>query len=419
MIDNKELKETDAEAYEILLQERKRQEENIELIASENYVSNAVREANGSIFTNKYAEGYPGKRYYGGCEYIDKAEVLAIERAKKLFSCKYSNVQPHSGSQANMEVYKALLDNKDKILGMSLDAGGHLTHGYRFSFSGRDYESASYGVDEKTGRIDYDDVRRIALEFRPKLIVCGASAYPRIIDFAQFRKIADECGALLMVDMAHIAGLVATGEHPSPLPYADVVTTTTHKTLRGPRGGLILSNQEEIAKKIDKSVFPRCQGGPLENTILAKAICFKEDLDPSFKEYCHQIILNCKALEKSLLKNNVRIITGGSDNHLLLIDVKESFKITGLEAQEILESAHITANKNSIPGDKEKPAYASGLRLGTPAMTTRGYKEEDFSLVGDLIADLLSHKGDEETKKKVMEQVHNLNKAHPLPYELD
>ncbi len=419
MIDNKELKETDTEAYEILLQERKRQEENIELIASENYVSNAVREANGSIFTNKYAEGYPGKRYYGGCEYIDKAEVLAIERAKKLFSCKYSNVQPHSGSQANMEVYKALLDNNDRILGMSLDAGGHLTHGYRFSFSGRDYESASYGVDEKTGRIDYDDVRRIALEFRPKLIVCGASAYPRIIDFAQFRKIADECGALLMVDMAHIAGLVATGEHPSPLPYADVVTTTTHKTLRGPRGGLILTNQEEIAKKIDKSVFPRCQGGPLENTILAKAICFKEDLDPSFKEYCHQIILNCKALEKSLLRNNVRIITGGSDNHLLLIDVKESFKITGLEAQEILESAHITANKNSIPGDKEKPAYASGLRLGTPAMTTRGYKEEDFSLVGDLIADLLSHKGDEETKKKVMEQVHNLNKAHPLPYELD
>ncbi len=419
MIDNKELKETDVVAYEILLQERKRQEENIELIASENYVSNAVREANGSIFTNKYAEGYPGKRYYGGCEYIDKAEVLAIERAKKLFSCKYSNVQPHSGSQANMEVYKALLDNNDRILGMSLDAGGHLTHGYRFSFSGRDYESASYGVDEKTGRIDYDDVRRIALEFRPKLIVCGASAYPRIIDFAQFRKIADECGALLMVDMAHIAGLVATGEHPSPLPYADVVTTTTHKTLRGPRGGLILTNQEEIAKKIDKSVFPRCQGGPLENTILAKAICFKEDLDPSFKEYCHQIILNCKALEKSLLRNNVRIITGGSDNHLLLIDVKESFKITGLEAQEILESAHITANKNSIPGDKEKPAYASGLRLGTPAMTTRGYKEEDFSLVGDLIADLLSHKGDEETKKKVMEQVHNLNKAHPLPYELD
>ncbi len=419
MIDNTEFKKEDKEAYEILLQERKRQEENIELIASENYVSNAVREANGSIFTNKYAEGYPGKRYYGGCEYIDKAEVLAIDRAKKLFSCKYSNVQPHSGSQANMEVYKALLNNSDKILGMSLDAGGHLTHGYRFSFSGRDYESASYGVDEKTGRIDYDEVRRIALEFRPKLIIAGASAYPRIIDFAQFRKIADEANALLMVDMAHIAGLVATGEHPSPLPFADVVTTTTHKTLRGPRGGLILTNNEEIAKKIDKSVFPRCQGGPLENTILAKAVCFKEDLDPSFKEYCHQIILNCKALEKSLLKHGVRIITGGSDNHLLLIDVKESFHLTGLEAQEILESSHITANKNSIPGDKEKPAYTSGLRLGTPAMTTRGYKEEDFALVGDLISDLLSHKEDEETKTRVLKQVHELNKKHPLPYELD
>ncbi len=419
MIDNTEFKKEDKEAYEILLQERKRQEENIELIASENYVSNAVREANGSIFTNKYAEGYPGKRYYGGCEYIDKAEVLAIERAKKLFSCKYSNVQPHSGSQANMEVYKALLNNSDKILGMSLDAGGHLTHGYRFSFSGRDYESASYGVDEKTGRIDYDEVRRIALEFRPKLIIAGASAYPRIIDFAQFRKIADEANALLMVDMAHIAGLVATGEHPSPLPFADVVTTTTHKTLRGPRGGLILTNNEEIAKKIDKSVFPRCQGGPLENTILAKAVCFKEDLEPSFKEYCHQIILNCKALEESLLNHGVRIITGGSDNHLLLIDVKESFHLTGLEAQEILESSHITANKNSIPGDKEKPAYTSGLRLGTPAMTTRGYKEEDFALVGDLISDLLSHKEDEETKTRVLKQVHELNKKHPLPYELD
>ncbi len=419
MIDNTEFKKEDKEAYEILLQERKRQEENIELIASENYVSNAVREANGSIFTNKYAEGYPGKRYYGGCEYIDKAEVLAIERAKKLFSCKYSNVQPHSGSQANMEVYKALLNNSDKILGMSLDAGGHLTHGYRFSFSGRDYESASYGVDEKTGRIDYDEVRRIALEFRPKLIIAGASAYPRIIDFTQFRKIADEANALLMVDMAHIAGLVATGEHPSPLPFADVVTTTTHKTLRGPRGGLILTNNEEIAKKIDKSVFPRCQGGPLENTILAKAVCFKEDLEPSFKEYCHQIILNCKALEKSLLKHGVRIITGGSDNHLLLIDVKESFHLTGLEAQELLESSHITANKNSIPGDKEKPAYTSGLRLGTPAMTTRGYKEEDFALVGELISDLLSHKEDEETKTRVLKQVHELNKKHPLPYELD
>lgn len=417
MIDNKEFQKEDVEAYEILLKERRRQEDNIELIASENYVSNAIREANGSIFTNKYAEGYPSKRYYGGCEYIDEAENLAIERAKLLFKCQFANVQPHSGSQANMEVYKALLDNNDKILGMSLDCGGHLTHGYRFSFSGRDYISSSYGVDEKTGLIDYDEVRKIALEFRPKLIVAGASAYPRIIDFKRFREIADEVGALLMVDMAHIAGLVATGDHPSPLNYAHVVTSTTHKTLRGPRGGLILSNDSEIAKKIDKSVFPRCQGGPLENTILAKAICFKEDLQPEFKEYSAQVIKNCKALANSLLSEGCTLVTNGSDNHLLLLNVKDKFSITGLEAQEKLEECHITANKNSIPGDKEKPAYTSGLRLGTPAMTTRGFKEKEFDMIGHLISKVLKEPNDEKVLAEVKEEVSKLTKKYPLPYE--
>lgn len=417
MIDNNELKKEDQEVYEILERERRRQEDNIELIASENYVSNAVREANGSIFTNKYAEGYPGKRYYGGCEYIDQGETLAIERAKKLFDCSWANVQPHSGSQANMEVYKALLNNNDRILGMSLDAGGHLSHGYRFSFSGRDYESYSYGVNIETGLIDYDEVRRIALECKPKLIVCGASAYPRFIDFKRFREIADEVGAYLMVDMAHIAGLVAAKVHPSPLNYAHVVTSTTHKTLRGPRGGLILSNDPEIGKAIDKSVFPRCQGGPLENTILAKAVCFKEDLQPEFVQYAKQIVLNAKALAKSLEREGVGIITGGTDNHLLLVNVKERFNVTGLQAQKLLEEVNITTNKNAIPGDKEKPAYTSGLRLGTPAMTTRGYKEEDFDLVGKLIAEVLKNPDDEAIKAEVRNKVAELNRRYPLPYE--
>lgn len=417
MIDNKELIQEDEEAYEILERERKRQEENIELIASENYVSNAVREANGSIFTNKYAEGYPSKRYYGGCEFIDQGEMLAINRLKKLFNCEWANVQPHSGSQANMEVYKALLNNGDRILGMSLDSGGHLTHGYRFSFSGRDYESFSYGVDKNTGLIDYDEVSKIAAEVKPKLIVCGASAYPRFIDFKKFREIANSVNAYLMVDMAHIAGLVAAGEHPSPLPYADVVTSTTHKTLRGPRGGIIVSNNLEIGKAIDKSVFPRCQGGPLENTILAKAVCFKEALQPEFKIYANQIVKNAKALAKSLKHEGVNIITNGTDNHLLLIDVKSRFNVTGLEAQKLLEECNITTNKNAIPNDSEKPAYTSGLRLGTPAMTTRGYKEDEFVLVGKLITDVLKNPNDINVKKQVKLQVNELNKKFPLPYE--
>lgn len=419
MVNNRDLKDEDFEIYDIIMKERRRQEDNIELIASENFVSNAVREANASVLTNKYAEGYPGKRYYGGCEFVDKAETLAIERLKLLFNCKYANVQPHSGSQANMGVYKALLENGDRIFGMSLDCGGHLTHGYKLSFSGKDYESLSYGVDQTTGLLNYDEIRKIALEFRPKLIVAGASAYPRAIDFEEFRKIADEVNAYLVVDMAHIAGLVAAGLHQSPIPYAHVVTSTTHKTLRGPRGGIIISNDETIGKIIDRSVFPKCQGGPLENTIAAKAVCFKEALSPEFKTYCKQIIANCQALCEELKANGARLITGGSDNHLLLLDVKNSYGITGLQAQKLLESVNITVNKNSIPGDTEKPAYASGIRIGTPAMTTRGYNEADFRIVGKLIASILSKPDDGKIKEDVLRKVKELNSKHPLPYELD
>lgn len=419
MINNKELKLEDEEIYNAIMNENKRQNDNIELIASENFVSNAVREANGSVMTNKYAEGYPGKRYYGGCVNVDIAETIAIERLKKLFSCSYANVQPHSGTQANMEVYKALLNDGDRILGMSLDAGGHLSHGYKFSESGRDYTSFSYGVDEKTGLIDYDRVNDIAHIVQPKLIVAGASAYPRFIDFKRFREIADSVNAILMVDMAHIAGLVAGGVHPSPIGYAHVVTSTTHKTLRGPRGGIILSNDEEIAKKIDKAVFPRCQGGPLENTIAAKAVAFKEALSDDFKIYARNVVDNAKVLAKTLQDEGLEVITGGTDNHLLLVNVKDSFNVTGLQAQILLESVNITANKNAIPGDKEKPAFTSGLRLGTPAMTTRGFTKDDFVLVGKYIANVLKNPDDlklhQEIKEKVLELVHN----HPLPYEVE
>ncbi len=419
MIDNKELRLEDEEVYAAITEENKRQRENIELIASENFVSNAVRLANGSILTNKYAEGYPGHRYYGGCVNIDKVEQLAIERAKKLFDCAWANVQPHSGTQANIEVYKALLKNGDRILGMSLDAGGHLSHGYAYSESGIDYQGFFYGVDQETGLIDYDRVLDIAKIVKPKLIIAGASAYPRIIDFKRFREIADEVGALFMVDMAHIAGLVAGGVHPSPIPYADVVTTTTHKTLRGPRGGMILSRDEEIGKKIDKAVFPRCQGGPLENTIAGKAVAFKEALQPEFKEYALQVVKNAQALANTLKEEGLEIITGGTDNHLLLTNVKKTFNINGLEAQELLETIHITANKNSIPNDLEKPAYTSGVRFGTPAMTTRGYKEKDFEKVGHIIATLFRNKDDMSIREKLKEEVLDLNSKHPLPYEID
>ncbi|MBQ3131376.1 MAG: serine hydroxymethyltransferase, partial [Clostridia bacterium] len=361
-----------------------RQRSHIELIASENFVSPAVMAATGSHLTNKYAEGYPGKRYYGGCEYVDIVEKIAREKACQLFGAEHANVQPHSGSGANMAVYFALLEQGDKILGMNLSHGGHLTHGSPVNFSGRQYEFISYGLDPVTETIDYDAVRREALKCRPKLIVAGASAYPRAIDFAKFREIADEAGALLMVDMAHIAGLVATGLHMSPIPYADVVTTTTHKTLRGPRGGMILCRQQ-YAQAIDKSVFPGLQGGPLMHIIAAKAVCFEEALSPAFKDYQRQVLSNAKALANSLMGEGVRLVSGGTDNHLMLVDLG-SDGMSGKEVEQLLDRAHITLNKNSVPNDTRSMFATSGLRIGTPAATTRGLKEDDFVRLGKLIA---------------------------------
>ncbi len=375
--------------FDIIEKERERQQNNIELIASENFVSLDVLKAQGSVMTNKYAEGYPGKRYYGGCVNVDEVERLAIERVCELFGCKYANVQPHSGSQANQAVYRALLEPGDTILGMSLDAGGHLTHGYYLSFSGQDYKAYNYGLDPKTELIDYDALEKIALEVKPKVIVCGASAYPRIIDFKRFREICDEVGAYLFVDMAHIAGLVAAGVHPSPFPYADVVTSTTHKTLRGPRGGIILTNSEDLIKKINRSVFPGVQGGPLEHVIAAKAVCFGEDLTPEFAEYQRQVVKNAAKLAQTLKDCGYHIITGGTDNHLLLVDVYHATGLSGKEAETLLESVNITCNKNAIVNDELPPAKASGIRLGTPAMTTRGFKEKEFEEVGHLIDDTL------------------------------
>lgn len=394
--------------------ELKRQKNNIELIASENFVSKDILKLQGSILTNKYAEGYPKKRYYGGCEYIDVFEQTAIELAKKLFSCNYANVQPHSGSSANMAVYRALLNPHDKVLGMNLSHGGHLTHGHAMNFSGIDYDIVSYNVDEKTGLIDYEALQELVLKEKPKMIIAGASAYSRTIDFVRFRALADLVGAYLMVDMAHIAGLVAVGLHPSPIGYADVVTTTTHKTLRGPRGGMILTNDEEIAKKIDKVVFPGMQGGPLMHVIAAKAQCFYEALQPSFKTYQEQVIKNAKVLAKTLLEEGFPIISGGTDNHLLLVDVKTPLHITGKEAQNILDSVHITCNKNTIPKETESPFQTSGIRLGTPAMTTRGLKEEDFEKIGHLIALTLRHKEDESILKQVREEVKKITEKYPL-----
>ncbi len=383
------LKQVDPELFEIIQLEENRQENNIELIASENFVSNAVLEAQGSILTNKYAEGYPGHRYYGGCEYIDMAENLAIERVKKLFGAKFANVQPHSGSQANAAAYQALLQTGDTVLGMDLSAGGHLTHGSKVNFSGKNYHFVSYGVDKETEMIDYENVRQQALKFQPKLIVAGASAYSRFIDFKKFKEIADEVGAYLMVDMAHIAGLVATGLHPSPIPYADVVTSTTHKTLRGPRGGLILTKDESIAKKINSAIFPGTQGGPLEHIIAAKAVAFKEDLEPSFKEYSAQILKNIKAMEQVFANTpEARLVAGGSDNHLLLIDVT-GFGLTGKKAEETLDKVGITVNKNAIPFETQKPTITSGIRVGTAAITTRGFKEKEAQKVAEIIVDVL------------------------------
>ena len=382
------LKQRDPELYAPFMKELERQRSHIELIASENFTSRAVMEAMGSHLTNKYAEGYSGARYYGGCEFIDEVETLAIERAKKLFGVEFANVQPHSGAQANTAVYAALLTPGDTIMGLDLSHGGHLTHGSKASISGRWFNAVFYGVNKDTEVIDYEEARRIALETKPKIIVCGASAYPRIIDFPKLKEIADEVGAYLMADIAHISGLVATGLHPSPVGYADIVTTTTHKTLRGPRGGLIMTNDPDLAKKINSGVFPRTQGGPLEHVIAAKAVCFHEALSPEFKTYQEQVLKNAQALAKSLQDGGVRLVSGGTDNHLMLADVMSKGK-TGLEVQDLMDAANITANKNTIPFDQQKPSVASGVRIGTPAATTRGMKEEQMDVIGKLIVRLI------------------------------
>ena len=384
----------DKQIEQIITAEKDRQRHNIELIASENYCSQDIMDAVGSCLTNKYAEGYPSKRYYGGCVNVDASEALAIERACALFHAEHANVQPHCGSSANMAVYRCVLEQGDRILGMSLDAGGHLTHGYKLSFSGNDYESYSYGVDRESELIDYDEAERLAKQIRPKMIVAGASAYARFIDYARFREIADAVGAYLMVDIAHIAGLVAAGLHPSPVPYADFVTSTTHKTLRGPRGGLILC-REEYARKLDKAVFPGIQGGPLCHVIAGKAICFYEAMQPEFVEYQKQVLKNAKVLMNTLKEEGFRIVSGDTDNHMVLIDVKNSLGITGKQVETKLDEINITVNTNSIPFDEEKPAYTSGIRLGTPAMTTRGFKEEEFIEVGKIIS-LVAHNIDSE-----------------------
>ena len=400
-----------------LKMERKRQEENIELIASENYVSNDILRLQGSILTNKYAEGYSGKRYYGGCEYIDMFETKAIEYLKELFGCKYANVQPHSGSSANMAVYRALLNHGDKVMGMNLSHGGHLTHGYKLNFSGVDYEIVSYDVDPETGMIDYEKLKEIALKEKPKMIIAGASAYSRTIDFKKFREISDLVGAYLFVDMAHIAGLVAAGLHPSPIPYADVVTSTTHKTLRGPRGGIILTNNEEIAKKIDKVVFPGIQGGPLMHVIGAKAQCFYEALQPEFKEYQKQVIKNMKAMCNEFINLGYKVVSGGTDNHLILLDVKDSVNITGKEAESLLDKIHITVNKNTIPNETEKAMIASGIRIGSPAMTSRGFKEKEFKLVARIIDKAFKNRDSELELEKLRNEVIELTSKYPLWYK--
>lgn len=399
-----------------LRNERKRQEENIELIASENYVSNDILKLQGSILTNKYAEGYPGKRYYGGCENVDVIEELAINYAKDLFKAEFANVQPHSGSSANMAVYRALLEHGDKVMGMNLSNGGHLTHGHRLSFSGQDYEIVDYDVNIDTEYIDYDELEKRVLEEKPKMVIAGASAYSRIIDFKRFREICDKVGAYLMVDMAHIAGLVAAGLHPSPVGYAHVVTTTTHKTLRGPRGGLILTNDAEIAKKINKAVFPGIQGGPLMHVIAAKAECFYEAMRPEFKEYQMQVLKNIKTLSETLSNEGFRIISGGTDNHLILVDVKSTCGLTGKEAQNLLDKIHITTNKNTIPNDSESPMVTSGLRLGSPAMTTRGLKERDFEQIGLIISKALKNSDNDEVLNNLEKEVLEITSKYPLWY---
>lgn len=413
------VKKSDSEIYEVIMKELERQEFGLELIASENFVSPAVMDAMGSVLTNKYAEGYPKKRYYGGCEWVDVAETLARERAKKLFNAKYANVQPHSGSQANMGAYFALAEPGSVLMGMSLSHGGHLTHGANVNFSGQIYKVIQYGVNPETELIDYEEVRKIALENKPKIIVAGGSAYSRIIDFKKFREIADEVGAYLVVDMAHFAGLVAAKIYPNPLEYAHVVTSTTHKTLRGPRGGIILTNDEEIYKAINKAIFPGIQGGPLMHIIAAKAVCFKEALNDEFKEYQKQVVKNSKALAKALEDKGLRIVSGGTDTHLMLVDLT-SLNVTGKAAETALGYCHITVNKNTIPNETRSPFVASGIRLGTPALTTRGMKEEQMEEIAELIVTVLKNVKDEEGNideniaKDVSEKVLQLCKQFPL-----
>lgn len=411
MIDLKSIREADGELYESMLKEFERQQHNLELIASENIVSEAVLAAAGTFYTNKYAEGYPGKRYYGGCEYVDIAENLAIERAKKLFGVKFANVQPHCGSNANFAAYYALLKSGDTVLGMTLADGGHLTHGAKVNMSGKLFNCVGYGIDPVTERIDYDKVREIALECKPQLIMCGASAYPREIDYKRFRQIADEVGAYLVADIAHVAGLIVAGVHQSPVGYAHVITSTTHKTLRGPRGGLIMCDDEEIAKRINKAVFPGSQGGPLMHIIAAKAIAFKEALTPEFKEYQVQVVKNAKAMANRLLERGLKLVSGGTDNHMILVNLTGS-GVNGKQLETWLDEAHITANKNSIPNEPLPPSLTSGIRVGTPAVTTRGMKESDMVRIADMIADIVE--GKEEAIEDVKARAIALCDEHPI-----
>lgn len=406
------LKNTDREVYDAIMNETRRQRDTIELIASENFVSEPVLEAMGSVFTNKYAEGYPGKRYYGGCKNVDVVENLAIERLKKLFGCEHANVQPHSGASANFAVYYALLSPGDTVMGMSLSHGGHLTHGSPVNVSGKYYNFVPYGVDPETEVIDYDQVEKIALECKPKMIICGASAYPREIDFARFRQIADKVNALLMVDMAHIAGLIVAGLHQNPVPYADVVTGTTHKTLRGPRGGIILC-KSKYAKQIDKAIFPGTQGGPLEHIITAKAVAFGEALTDEFKEYQRRVVANAKAMADEFIKNGIKLVSGGTDNHLMLLDLSD-LDVTGAELEENLESAGITVNKNTVPKERRKPTVTSGIRVGTPAVTTRGMGENEMRIIARLIVKVINE--GKSAIPEVKKQVHALTKQFPLSY---
>lgn len=411
--DSSDINKLDAECANYIELERRRQEEGLELIASENYASPAVMQAQGSILTNKYAEGYPKKRYYGGCEHVDSIETLAIERVTKLFNCQYANVQPHSGSGANMASYFAILEPGDTVMGMDLSQGGHLTHGSPVNFSGKLYNIVSYGINIETETLDFDEIEKLANEHKPKLIVAGASAYARTIDFERFRAIADKVGAYLLVDMAHIAGLVAAGVHPSPFPHAHIVTSTTHKTLRGPRGGIILTNDEELAKKINFNIFPGIQGGPLEHVIAAKAVCFKEALTDQFKDYQKQVVANAAVLGKTLIDAGVKVVSGGSDNHLVLVDTN-SFNLTGKESEKILETVHITCNKNMIPGDTRSPFVTSGIRLGTPAITTRGFKEEHCAQVANWIMETLNNSENTDLHKKIAGDVVKLCREFPV-----